>query len=159
MSISLHPNANNLIGLRVGKLSVIKLFGKTADNHLAWLCLCDCGKQKVVSSNSLTRKSPSLSCGCNNKEAAQVKRKLTPWNDSLSYSIEGGRHCYKTRHAWAKAAIRTFGNKCQLCGWAAARCDVHHKTKKSEGGLHTLENAIVLCPNCHRVEHECGRGD
>lgn len=28
---------------------------------------------------------------------------------------------------------------------------------RAEGGQHTWSNAIVLCPNCHRVEHEHGR--
>lgn len=47
-----------------------------------------------------------------------------------------------------------YGNKCEVCGWAEARCDVHHRKLKSRGGLHTIENAIVLCPNHHRVEHD-----
>lgn len=40
-----------------------------------------------------------------------------------------------------------------------ARCDVHHRVPKAHGGLHTLANAVVLCPNCHRIEHEAGNAD
>lgn len=58
--------------------------------------------------------------------------------------------------ATATEAIRHYGPACERCGWNAARCDVHHRKPKGAGGLHTLENAIVLCPNCHRVEHEGG---
>lgn len=159
MTAKLHFNANDLTGMRVGNLVVIGCAGKTNDQHIAWLCQCDCGNQKVIASNSLLRKRASKSCGCNNKVTAVTKKKPQTWNDSMSYSIKNGTHCYKTRHSWAKAAIRQYGNKCQLCGWDKARCDVHHKTMKSIGGPHTLENAIVLCPNCHRIEHECGRGD
>ena len=86
------------------------------------------------------------------KAAAEAIRKMI--RDGKSYSIRHGKHCYKTRHGWAKAAIREYGNKCDQCGWDAARCDVHHRVPKSLGGLHTLDNAIVLCPNCHRVIHE-----
>jgi len=75
-------------------------------------------------------------------------------NEGKSYAINLGVHCYKTRHGWAKAAIRHFGNTCQKCGWNKARCDVHHLIPKSLGGLHTIENAIILCPNCHRIHHE-----
>lgn len=31
--------------------------------------------------------------------------------------------------------------------------EVHHKTPLSLGGDDTVENAIALCPNCHRQEH------
>ena len=46
------------------------------------------------------------------------------------------------------------GNKCQLCGWDKAFCDVHHIVPKSEGGLNKESNLIILCPNCHRLCHE-----
>jgi 5-methylcytosine-specific restriction protein A len=31
--------------------------------------------------------------------------------------------------------------------------EVHHKQPLSEGGEDTVENAIALCPNCHRHSH------
>ncbi|MGR6329029.1 HNH endonuclease [Sphingomonas sp. XXL09] len=31
--------------------------------------------------------------------------------------------------------------------------EVHHKQHLSEGGEDTVENAIAICPNCHRREH------
>lgn len=31
--------------------------------------------------------------------------------------------------------------------------EVHHKTQLSHGGNDTVENAIALCPNCHREYH------
>ncbi|QNP44319.1 HNH endonuclease [Sphingomonas daechungensis] len=31
--------------------------------------------------------------------------------------------------------------------------EVHHKMHLSEGGEDTVENAIAICPNCHRREH------
>ncbi|MEM0977450.1 MAG: HNH endonuclease signature motif containing protein [Pseudomonadota bacterium] len=31
--------------------------------------------------------------------------------------------------------------------------EVHHKIPLAEGGLDNLENAIALCPNCHREAH------
>ncbi|WP_263064425.1 HNH endonuclease [Dickeya dadantii] len=31
--------------------------------------------------------------------------------------------------------------------------EVHHKTPLSEGGADTVDNAIALCPNCHRYLH------
>ena len=31
--------------------------------------------------------------------------------------------------------------------------EVHHKLQLSLGGEDTVENAIALCPNCHRKSH------
>lgn len=31
--------------------------------------------------------------------------------------------------------------------------EVHHRTPLSEGGDDAVENAVALCPNCHRREH------
>lgn len=73
-----------------------------------------------------------------------------------SNSINGGEHCYKTRHSWAKAVLRAMGNQCEQCGWNEARCDVHHRQPKAKGGKHTIANGMVVCPNCHRIAHEAG---
>lgn len=31
--------------------------------------------------------------------------------------------------------------------------EVHHKKTLADGGDDTVENAIALCPNCHRKAH------
>lgn len=31
--------------------------------------------------------------------------------------------------------------------------EVHHRQQLAEGGADTVENAIALCPNCHRERH------
>lgn len=156
----MHPRTRDLSGLQSGRLLVIGPAGRARDNHILWRCSCSCGKEKLIASNSLTRVSPVQSCGCMNHTRAQQKRRADgPWNDGKSYVISNGEHCYKTRHGWAKAAIKHYGNRCETCGWDKARCDVHHRKPKALGGLHTIANAIVLCPNCHRLEHDRGRGD
>jgi len=51
---------------------------------------------------------------------------------------------------------------CEKCGLPAPflrqtdlspYLEVHHKVPLAEGGEDTVENAIALCPNCHRAEH------
>jgi hypothetical protein len=39
---------------------------------------------------------------------------------------------------------------CEKCGWSESSCD-RHRIDPSKG--YFRENVIVLCPNCHRVEH------
>ncbi len=144
----------DLTGHRNGRLVAVALDSSKAGRAM-WSCRCDCGASVVVQSNNLTRDAGTKSCGCLRADAQRARlARDGAWNDGKSYAIGGGARCYKTRHAWAKAAIRHYGNKCMRCGWSAARCDVHHKHPKAAGGLHTLANALVICPNCHRVEHE-----
>jgi 5-methylcytosine-specific restriction protein A len=64
-------------------------------------------------------------------------------------------------HVVATALLRA-GGVCEGCSQAAPflrRSDnspyleVHHRTPLAEGGLDTVDNAIALCPNCHRKAH------
>jgi len=61
----------------------------------------------------------------------------------------------------AEALLRASG-RCEKCLGAAPFLrrkdgspflEVHHQLPLSEGGEDTVENAIALCPNCHREAH------
>lgn len=61
----------------------------------------------------------------------------------------------------AEVLIRSSGH-CELCGSSAPfvrrkdqtpYLEVHHRIRLADGGEDTVENAIALCPNCHRREH------
>jgi hypothetical protein len=57
--------AKDLTGQKFNKLMVIKKAASNRSNRLDWLCVCECGTEKVVSSDHLTRtKDPIKSCGC-----------------------------------------------------------------------------------------------
>lgn len=51
----------DLTGQRFGRLTVIRYHDKL-NGHLRWECVCDCGKEKIVSGPSL--KGGARSCGC-----------------------------------------------------------------------------------------------
>ncbi len=41
------------------------------------------------------------------------------------------------------------------CAWDGERLfDQHHIFEFAEGGEHTADNLILLCPNCHRRVHK-----
>lgn len=61
----------------------------------------------------------------------------------------------------AEVLYRAEG-KCEMCSSDAPffkksdgnpYLEVHHKVQLSQGGDDTVENAIALCPNCHREQH------
>ncbi len=61
----------------------------------------------------------------------------------------------------AEYVKRRAAGKCDLCGKDAPFRDtsgkpyleVHHIEWLSKGGMDTIENAVALCPNCHRKMH------
>jgi 5-methylcytosine-specific restriction endonuclease McrA len=145
----------DLSGKRFGRLVAIKVIGKHANRSLLWHCECDCGNTISRSSSSLRKVKGVCSCGCYLREfSKQHLANHIPWNKGKSYRFKSDTEPYANSAALKKAVIRLRGNSCELCGWNKARCDVHHKLPRSIGGLHTIDNVIILCPNCHRIEHE-----
>lgn len=65
----------DLMGERFGRLLVIGYHGKDKHSHNLWLCKCDCGNFKLISTGDLT-KGKTKSCGCLAKELT-VKRNTT----------------------------------------------------------------------------------
>ena len=63
----------DLTGQRFGKLIVLELDQKkSTPKRKFWKCQCDCGNIKSIRSDSLTsKKAPTVSCGCYNKERLQ----------------------------------------------------------------------------------------
>jgi hypothetical protein len=57
----------------------------------------------------------------------------------------------KKYRAWIRLqTIKKYGNKCELCGYRLT-VETHHILPKKRGGLHEINNLMVLCPNCHAV--------
>ncbi|MBU1912517.1 MAG: HNH endonuclease [Candidatus Omnitrophica bacterium] len=48
------------------------------------------------------------------------------------------------------ASYKKYGNKCELCGFNLI-VESHHLLPKNKGGLHEINNLMVLCPNCHAL--------
>lgn len=69
--MSKYPIKFNLIGERFGKLFVFER--KDINNHVAWLCKCDCGKTINVPTGNLRRKRATKSCGCLKIEKTKEK--------------------------------------------------------------------------------------
>lgn len=53
----------NLIGVRFTRLTVIRFSKQRLHKRPAWVCRCDCGKEIIVTENSLKRNN-TRSCGC-----------------------------------------------------------------------------------------------
>ena len=65
----------DLIGQKFNRLLVIEKIGSNKNKQIEWLCKCDCGKTKVVTSYLLTS-GQRRSCGCLHKERLLANTKL-----------------------------------------------------------------------------------
>ena len=66
-----------LIGIKFNRLMVIsELPERHASGLVQWVCLCDCGKTKMVLGRELTRGN-TKSCGCLQKETVVERNKKT----------------------------------------------------------------------------------
>lgn len=63
-------NFKDLTGLRFGRLAVVVRSENSSQGQARWLCVCDCGGERVVAS-SLLRKGKVKSCGCLVKDNAK----------------------------------------------------------------------------------------
>jgi len=150
-----------LTGKRFERLLVIE---KSKDRYASWRCVCDCGKEKVVTTSQLVG-GKTRSCGCLQREVA---RKLL-FNPNLT-DEERRRRGHRNLlvpgvSLWRKAVIERDGNECAVCGksfyfrsWLVA----HHKESWKNNPALRLEvkNGGLLCDIHHReFHHKYGWGD
>lgn len=78
-------------GSRFGRLTVLRFVRKTKKRHEYWLCLCDCGNEKVIRLNSLLR-GDTRSCSCLNRErASQVHSRHNRYSNLFARVVQGKR--------------------------------------------------------------------
>jgi hypothetical protein len=101
-----------MIGIQFGRLIVIEkaqdyIEPKTGRHRKQWLCQCECGNQKVVLENSLTKKKrPTRSCGCLRSEIEDLSNRVFGRLTALSRA----KNKENGRTAWN--CICDCGNKC-----------------------------------------------
>jgi hypothetical protein len=90
----------NLIGRRFGRFVVLAEGGRTKHRSILWLCLCDCGEKKEVTTGSLLSGN-SCSCGCLQKERVGEATKTHGFSHLPIYrvwrSMKG--RCYNLGHS------------------------------------------------------------
>lgn len=87
--------SESLDGVRFGKLVVIRCLGSDKWNKRIFLCKCDCGNEKIVSSALLSR-GECVSCGCVQKEMRERKKTRNGLTAKRIYPVwyNMKRRCY-----------------------------------------------------------------
>lgn len=105
------PNANiqDLKGMVFDRLTVISFAGNNNRGRTQWLCLCSCGKEKIVRSISL-KNGDTKSCGCLNDEKRRSR------NIANNNGKKHGMHLSKTYSSWKAMKARcTNKNHSSYC--------------------------------------------
>jgi hypothetical protein len=80
----------DLVGKKFNRLTVISRVPKNKDGQVVWLCKCDCGMEKPVTSYAL-RKGRIKSCEClQRKISSELAKKRNSLTGSESLAWEGG---------------------------------------------------------------------
>lgn len=101
-------------GQKFGRLLVIKYIEHDKYGHPKWLCRCECGNEKVISSNSLTSMR-SKSCGCLNKDLLSERQRIHGMSKTYIYKTWKNirQRCYNPNDS----CYRTHGGKgIGICG-------------------------------------------
>lgn len=91
-----------MIGKTFGKLKVVSLYGTNHLRQRVWLCLCDCGSETLVATNSLNTGN-TKSCGCLSRERSSETHFVHGMSDSRLYRIHRGmiqRCCNPNDHSF-----------------------------------------------------------
>jgi len=75
----------NLINLKFGRWTVLEFADHDKHGCIVWKCICSCGKQKIVSGDSL-KSGNSKSCGCLSSELVSIRRKTHGMSKGRTYS-------------------------------------------------------------------------
>lgn len=78
----------DLQGLRFGRLTVVEEADRRG-NLRYWLCVCDCGNERIVYQGSLTRRhKPTTSCSCGRNERIGNLNRLTSGESARRRRLE-----------------------------------------------------------------------
>lgn len=123
---------NNLIGKKLGKLTVVKCVGKNKHGNYMWLCQCECGNKVIVRGGALVRQTGNtISCGCYKSE------RMSLWSSEHKgeqhYNWQGGittiaKHLRILTKQWDKDVRKAYNKKCALTGvkCTTRNSAVHH---------------------------------
>ena len=159
---------DDLSGQRFGLLTVISRADKMhQDNGNAmWLCVCDCGAEKVVRGSDLAC-GGTVSCGCwgSEKRSKIAKARIGPlhprWNPNLTDGERQDKRDYREYGEWRQAVYDRDGYTCTKCGQLRGDINAHHIESYSDNKelRTTVGNGVTLCKVCHNnFHHIYGRG-
>lgn len=150
----------DLTGLRFGKLTVKCMSHINDRRDRCWCCICDCGKEVMVTGGNLLTNN-TKSCGCYNDECKRLRTgKNSPnWRHDLTdkQRKEDKDRSYNPKiRKWRKKVYVRDSYTCQCCGQVGGKLQAHHiyAYNKYEKLRYVVSNGVTLCIKCHKEFHK-----
>src|SRR5689334_3304953 len=102
-------------GKRYGRWMVVRRADAIYGRRSAWLCMCDCGIERVVDGYTL-RCGDSASCGCWSAEAAKGRCGPNHQNWKGGEREARIRRAYNITSEQYSALLAAQGGVCKICG-------------------------------------------
>jgi len=106
-SEKLKQNFIDLTDQKFGKLVVIKYIGQDNYRNSLWLCLCECGKEKIISGYNLKR-GQTRSCGC-----LMIEKTIMMGKNNITHGHSLNKKVSKTYSSWRHMKERCNNKKCK----------------------------------------------
>lgn len=137
----------DLTGRVFGRWIVLKRAGVNAHNHPQYLCRCECGVERNVSSCNLVRH--SRSCGCLQKEKVRERLTLRPSEALYRQFIRSATH--PVSMTYEQFLAFTNVTKCHYCH-DKVRWDTtaYNLDRKDNLQGYSVDNCVVCCARCNR---------
>jgi 5-methylcytosine-specific restriction endonuclease McrA len=141
----------DITGRRFGKLVVKEVTDtKTKDGRYRWLCLCDCGKEKLVAGTHLKNGSVK-SCGClasNSRKKIKDDRGVIKNDLPLYKTYASMLYCEHTEII-VERGLKLLGVECTYCGkiFRPTRTEVKNRLL-SLNNKTTSENRFYCSSGC-----------
>jgi len=134
--------AENLIGQKFGKLTVIKRVENYKWGSAQWLCNCDCGNEFIVNSGSL-KYGTTKSCGCLHRE---ILKKYNTYDLSGEYGIG-----YTTKGEEFYFDLEDYDLIKDYCWYKNIGGYIVNQEDKKITYMHRL---VMNCPDDMEIDHE-----
>ena len=159
----------DLINRRFGRLTVLKLTGKTRHGHLLWLCQCDCGNQKNVTGMAL-KKGDTVSCKCYQKEMLRKSLRKSKGTAGFNSLFMRYKHTAKRKNRDFFLTKKYFkeltSSSCYYCGKTPTQIYKGTQSKNIDSINHSLyryngidrldnnkgyiiRNVVACCKTCN----------
>ena len=140
---------------RFGRLVVVNRL-PNIEQHVMWLCKCDCGVKKAIRGENL-KGGLTQSCGCYHSEQVRglpyewifklVKRSSHHSNKSFELTYEDVLGFVKCKQChYCHRVIEWLPHEVPKCKWA------YYLDRKDNNKGYSNENCVVCCIDCNRIK-------
>ena len=143
----------NLVGSTFGKYTVIKQ-ATSKDWKRRWICQCECGQKRTISTEHLKS---GKRTGCNSCNNGNIKR---PFEGRYNFLRGMAKGRTSVELSYEDYLSFTSTVECHYCsatiGWEphGTFSDGHHLDRKNNTLGYSKENCVVCCGTCNRVKSD-----